>query len=102
MLSKINHLAPDDPKLLDDLNKINRELNVAIKKASVKNYTPYIKIPLTPLNFTSFCILLSLILLGTYYLFKIIMRKRCLCALCSGEYKVVSRITKGGFGEVVK
>jgi predicted PurR-regulated permease PerM len=60
-----------------------------------------IVIPLNYPNIASFGVLFVLILFGTFYLLKIITRKKCLCKVCKSEYKIVEHLGEGGFGEVI-
>lgn len=59
-----------------------------------------IVIPLNTLNITSLSILFVLILFGSYYIWKVLTREKCHCKICKGEYKVMDKLSEGGFGEV--
>jgi hypothetical protein len=69
---------------------------------TTKNNFSNIVIPLNLLNVTSLIILFVLILFGSYYVWKILTRKKCLCKVCRGNYKMVEKLSEGGFGEVNK
>lgn len=76
---------------------MNNPLN-SLNKTKSNLFT--IVIPLNYANIASLGILFVLILFGTFYLLKIITRKKCLCKICKSEYKIVEHMGEGGFGEV--
>jgi NIMA (never in mitosis gene a)-related kinase len=61
-----------------------------------------IVIPLNYLNIVSLTVLFILILFGSYYLWSIGTRKKCLCKVCKGEYTILEKLSIGGFGEIFK
>lgn len=60
----------------------------------------FIRLPVTRENIFSVFLLLALAVLGSVYVFKLLSRKSCVCALCTGEYELVDELGKGGFGRV--
>ena len=58
-------------------------------------------IPLNIKNIFSLLILLMLTVLGSYYIWFMITRKKCLCKICKNEYKILEKLSSGGFGEVI-
>ena len=62
-----------------------------------------ITIPITYFNIASIGILFSFVLLGCCYLYKLFSHKQiCTCKLCRGNYKIISHLNEGGFGEIYK
>jgi hypothetical protein len=77
---------------------LSMEMNSSYNKLKSEIFS--IVIPLSIPNIASLGILFILILFGTFYLLKIITRKKCHCKICKIVYKIVEHLGEGGFGEV--
>ena len=62
----------------------------------------FVRLPMTKGNVVSLLLLTLLAILGSIYVFKILSQKSCVCALCSGSYKILEQLGHGGFGRVFK
>jgi hypothetical protein len=72
-----------------------------MNKNQTKNNNFVITIELNHLNIISLSILFILIVLGSYYLWKIGTRPICYCKMCKEEFIIKEKLSEGGFGEVV-
>jgi hypothetical protein len=59
-----------------------------------------IVIPLNALNVACLIILIIMVFIGCYYLWKLMTRIKCNCKLCKREYQIEEKLGQGGFGEV--
>ena len=62
--------------------------------------TKTLVIPLNLKNILSLIILLFLTVLGSYYIWFMLTRKKCLCKICKNDYTLIEKLSAGGFGEV--
>ncbi len=62
--------------------------------------TKTLVIPLNLRNILSLLILLILTVLGSYYIWFMLTRKKCVCTICRNEYMLIEKLSSGGFGEV--
>ena len=70
------------------------------QKLGYDSQTKTLVIPLNIKNILSLFILLILTVLGSYYIWSMLTRKKCLCKICRNEYTLVEKLSSGGFGEV--
>ena len=67
----------------------------------VETKTKTLIIPLNIKNIVSLSVLFFLTLLGSYYIWYIFTRKKCLCKMCKGEYLILEKLSSGGYGDVI-
>eukprot|EP01066_Platyproteum_vivax_P015211 Platyproteum_vivax@DN6745_c0_g1_i1.p1 len=78
------------------INEDSRRLSVVI----TDRIRYEISLPLTKINVVALCLLGCLCLLGTFYLWKICVKRKCKCRLCRGLYLVEEELGSGGYGVV--
>lgn len=71
-----------------------------LKKHNTSQRQFQLIIPINFITLTSFSILFILIILGSFYVWKILTIKKCMCPLCKGIYCIIEKVDEGGFGEV--
>ena len=95
---KTRHKSKEEEERIICKDILSMDMNSVYNQTNSNSF--FIIIPLNVLNVTSLSILLVLIIFGSYYVWKIFTKRKCLCKICKNEYIIEEKLGEGGFGEV--